>query len=284
MPDDQAPEVLSRTDKGAYSVEDMVFQERDGLLARVYRPKGAGPFPAILEVHGGAWTINDRTANERIARDLATDGIVVASIDFRMPPDHPYPASIQDIIHGIRWLKGKAGEFTLDPAKVGILGTSSGGHQVVLVSLMPHETGYVDLPADGKPDASVAFCIAGWPICDPLSRYNSAKKNGVERLVAASEAYWQNEDNMIDGSPQHILDNGRVQAMPPILIVHGTKDGNISHTVSEAFAETYREKGGEIDLHIYEDEPHAFIREHPQEPNTLDALDKFVTFVRRHGV
>ena len=81
----------------AIQIEDIIYQSPNGmpLLARLYRPGGTGPFPAVLEVHGGAWTSGDRLNNVSIAESLASDGIVVLSIDFRMPPAAAYPAASQ---------------------------------------------------------------------------------------------------------------------------------------------------------------------------------------------
>jgi predicted alpha/beta-hydrolase family hydrolase len=69
------------------AIEDVEYQK--GMLARLYRPSGAGPFPVALQVHGGAWTSKDRTDNDFMAKALAESGIFVASIDFRMPPVTP---------------------------------------------------------------------------------------------------------------------------------------------------------------------------------------------------
>src|ERR1700740_1791901 len=78
------------------------------LLARFYRPEGSGPFPAVLEVHGGAWTSGDRLNNVAIGEYLAAHGVVVLSIDFRMPPAARYPETLADVNFGIRFLKAKA--------------------------------------------------------------------------------------------------------------------------------------------------------------------------------
>src|SRR5919107_459743 len=67
------------------------------LLVRIYRPQGAGPFPMLLDVHGGAWTMSDRTGNEPMDQALAASGLVVAAVDFRLAPQHAYPASLADI-------------------------------------------------------------------------------------------------------------------------------------------------------------------------------------------
>ena len=87
--------------------EDIEYLRHGGkpLLARLYRPKGAGPASALVEVHGGAWTSGDRLNNAVIATTLAAAGSVVLSLDFRMPPEAGYPASIADINLGIRFLK-----------------------------------------------------------------------------------------------------------------------------------------------------------------------------------
>lgn len=272
---------------GDFDVTDMPYRRRaDGgepLLARVYRPHGPGPFPAVLEVHGGAWTKNDRTANEGLAEALAGQGIFVCSIDFRMPPEAAYPAAQEDINFAFRWLKSRADEFAFDAAKLGGLGTSSGGHQIVLAALCPKTPAYSALPGLDGVDASLAFVAAGWPICDPLGRFNAAKAKGMEGLVESHRQFWGTEAAMIDGSPQHILEEGRNQALPPALFIHGTRDNNVSHEMSLTFAKTYRRHGGDIDVHIYDDEPHAFIREHPEAANTLDAIGHIAAFIKQHG-
>src|SRR2546423_14723615 len=85
-------------------VEDVEYQRQGGkaLLARVYRPAGTGPFPAIVQVHGGAWTSKDRTDNDFVSRAFAESGILVASPDFRMPPGAPHPAPPAAPNSGIR--------------------------------------------------------------------------------------------------------------------------------------------------------------------------------------
>jgi acetyl esterase/lipase len=79
------------------------------LLARLFRPHGTGPFPFIVELHGGAWCRGDRLQDTLLNEALAKSGIVVAALDFRMPPDDAgYPASIADINYAIRWFKTRA--------------------------------------------------------------------------------------------------------------------------------------------------------------------------------
>ena len=92
-------------------VRDVEYQSLAGKpwLARVYQPKGSGPFPTIVDVHGGAWHNGDRTNNAGIDEALAARGILVAAVDFRQPPEAGYPASICDINLAVRWLKSACG-------------------------------------------------------------------------------------------------------------------------------------------------------------------------------
>src|SRR5579863_9485832 len=132
-------------------ISDLEYRrtEEGPLLARLYRPKGAGPFPALVEVHGGAWAAGDRLNNAPLDEALAKSGIVVLAIDFRMPPKHRYPASIADIHYATRWLKAHAAEFGSRADLVAGLGTSSGAHQLLLSALEPSDRRYGALPLDG---------------------------------------------------------------------------------------------------------------------------------------
>src|SRR5712691_9284928 len=149
-----------------YEVElkDVEYQRIDGKpwLARIYRPKGTGPFPALIDVHGGAWHNGDRTNNAGVDLALAARGMVVAAIDFRQPPEAGYPASVCDVNVGIRWLKANARELG-GTAAVGAWGNSSGGHLVILSALRPHDSRYAALPLPGQPDvdATVSYVIGG---------------------------------------------------------------------------------------------------------------------------
>src|SRR4030088_528020 len=148
-----------------FVVKDIVYQRgTKPRLARLYQPAGTGPFPAVLQVHGGAWNNKDRTDGQNTALDLAAAGIVVLSIDFRNAPEAPYPASLQDINYGIRWLKAHAGEFGSSSGQVGAYGTSSGGHQILLAAIRPEDPRYRALPLAEAPDldARLAFVVSGW--------------------------------------------------------------------------------------------------------------------------
>lgn len=268
-----------------FQVRDLVYYRPDGrpLLARLYRPDGAGPFPGVVEVHGGAWVGGDRLNNVSIAAHLAAAGVVVLSLDFRIPPDKGYPDTVADINFGIRWFKKHAEEFGTRADLVGALGTSSGGHLLLLNVLRPRDARYAAAALPGAPDAGLKFAIVCWPVADPLTRYRVQQERGNERLVAAHHAFWPDVAAMEEGSPQHILERGEKVTTPPALIMQGDNDDNLTPDMAARFAEAYRRAGGDISLTMFPGEQHAFIPRDPTSENSVRALGLMTDFVLRHG-
>jgi acetyl esterase len=267
-------------------VEDVEYQRQGGhaLLARVYRPAGAGPYPAAIQVHGGAWVHKDRTDNDFMARALAESGILVASLDFRMPPEAGYPASLADLNLGIRWLKARARKYGGRPDWVGLFGTSSGGHQVLLAAMRPADPRYATLPLPEAPDvdARVAFVISGWGVLDPLLRYHLAKKAGNAELVENHHAYWRDEATMSEGSPPAILDRGEKVFLPPALIFGGDADEWVLVETMRRLVEGWKNSGGEVELELYRGANHGFMTGKPDAPYARYAIERMQGFIRKH--
>jgi acetyl esterase len=256
------------------------------LQARIYRPKGKGPFPAVVEAHGGAWTSGDRLNNQALDEGVARRGIIVVALDFRMPPDGPYPAGIADMNFGVRWLKARAATLGSRPDLVGGLATSSGAHQLLLNALKPRDPRYAVLPFTGAPpgDASLAYIALCWPIVDPLARYRMAKERGVERLVQAHDSYFLGgEASMEEGNPQRLVERGEKLLLPPAIYIQGTADDNVTPDMAERFVASYRRAGGAVELHKYDGQPHTFIAKDPNSAASLDAIDKIADFIHRRS-
>ena len=121
------------------------------LMARIYQPAGAGPFPTILDLHGGAWNNKDRFAEEPMDRALAASGALVVAIDMTLAPEAPYPACVQDANYAVRWLKWKAASWNGDPSTIGVYASSSGGHVAELLGMRPRDARYNAIPLPGAP-------------------------------------------------------------------------------------------------------------------------------------
>jgi acetyl esterase len=264
-------------------VRDLEYRHHGGapLLARLYRPQGDGTFPAVVEVHGGAWASGDRLNNAPIDEALAKSGIVVLAIDFRMPPEWRYPASIADVNLATRWLKTHAAEFGSRRELVGGLGTSSGAHQLLLSVLQPADPEYAALPLAEAPaeDALLPYIVLCWPISDPLARYRMVREEGNQRLVEAHDAYWPSEAAMATGNPQLIVERGAAATLPPAIVIQGTGDDNVTPDMADRFAAAYRAHGGELALHKFDGQPHTFIVRDPASEASRRATELIRDFV-----
>ncbi|MDE2008076.1 MAG: alpha/beta hydrolase [Rhodospirillales bacterium] len=266
----------------AEDIEYLRHGER-GLLARLYRPVGKGPFPAMVEVHGGAWVNNDRTQNETNMRAVAESGVSVLSVDFRMPPEAAYPASLQDINFAIRWMKAHAADCATTPSQIGGFGASSGGHQILLAALRPGDPRYTAIPGHAWVDASLAFVISAWGVLDPPARYALARERGNETMLDNHHRYWGDLAAMEDGSPPHILARGEKVAVPPALIFQGTAEEWTPRETAETLAAAWRQAGGTAETAYYEGERHGFMRDNPDSPNARAAIARVIAFAHRHG-
>ena len=256
--------------------------EGDALLARLYIPQGEGPFPGLVEIHGGAWTTTDRLTNHPIHEPLAQSGIALMAIDFRMPPHAMYPASIIDINFAIRWLKKHSKAFSINPNLIGLLGTSSGGHQAMLSALCPDDSEFTIMKLSGrKVNAQVRFVVLCWSVLDPLARYHMVKRKAIYRLIDAHHAYWPSEEAMAKGNPQLIVENSTFSACPPVLLLQGTADDNLTPDMADRFANAYKSAGGSIILEKFDNQPHAFIGKDPDSEASLRAISLMKDFILR---
>ncbi|MBI4629251.1 MAG: alpha/beta hydrolase, partial [Candidatus Rokubacteria bacterium] len=250
----------------AIDVEDVEYlrHEDQPLLARLFTPRGAGPFPIIVDLHGGAWCRGDRLNDTPINEPLAKSGVVVAALDFRMPPAAAYPGSLADINYAIRWLKTRATDLHSRPDLVGVLGVSSGAHQAMLGGMRPHDPRYAAIPLPvGAPavDAGVRCVVLCWPVIDPLARYHYAKKlkaggppypEIVDRVLPCHDQYWQTEEAMAEGSPVLALERGERVALPPALYLQGTRDVAHPRPDLDRFVAQYGKAGGQVELELVE--------------------------------
>jgi acetyl esterase len=270
------------------------------LLARVFKPKGAGPFPALVECHGGAWCMSDRTTEKLRHEYMASHGIVSIALDFRSGNEDPYPASVQDINYAVRWTKANARELKTRPDLVGLSGQSSGGHLAMLVAMRPHDPRYaaIALPA-GSPvhDASVRCVIMSWPVINPLSRYRHAKRAQMQTpapewpksIIARHDSYWRSEANMAEGSPTVALEKGEKVQTPPAVwyqahgdIMHDYKDveSDVDGNEPQRFCAAYAKAGGSIALEYVDMERKA--GSSPDLSKCGDMFGQMVGFVGRH--
>ena len=266
------------------TVTDVEFRRNEAgrmLMARVYRPAGPGPFPTVLDLHGGAWNGKDRFAEEPMDRALASSGLLVVAIDMTLAKEAPYPANVQDANYGVRWLKWKAPTWNGDPSRIGVYGSSSGGHAAELLAMRPDDPRYnkIPLPEAPKLDARIAYAAMRSGISDTVGRYENAKKRGAEGMVKNNETYFRPMETIHESNPQEILDRKEKINLVPMLIMAGSLDDNVLPEFQKKFAASYKAAGGDIQFELFEGAEHNWVAE--EGPLTDRAHEMVKAFIAR---
>lgn len=273
----------------AVTVNDVPFRRSAAgrqLLARIYQPvatgrnagaNAQGPFPMLLDLHGGAWNRKDRTANAPMDHAIAASGVIVVAIDMTRAGEAPHPAAVQDASYGVRWLKAQAHEWKGDAAHVGLLGSSSGGHVAELLAMRPRHPVYSAIPFDAPTDDRVAYLATRSPISDPYARWQQAAKAKRQSLVKASRTYFRPWKAIHEANPQEILERGEKVVLRPLLIMQGELDDNVLPAVQEKFAATYRKAGGDCRLEVFAGCEHEWIaKPGPQTDRAHEMVKAFI--------
>jgi acetyl esterase len=234
-------------------------------MMKLYKPSGDGPFPMVIDLHGGAWCNGDLADCDARDQVLAASGLVVAAANFRHA-DEGYPTSLADINFAIRWMKTNAAKLNGRANAVGLSGTSSGGHLAMLTAMRPNDPRYTAIasPAGGSTDTSVKAVVMQWPVISPISRYRNARRlrdsanppAWVGSIPERHETYWKTEAAMIEGNPIGMMERGEKVVTVPALWIQGQPDPTHDYRDPESpvdlneplrFSLNYRKAGGYIE-------------------------------------
>jgi acetyl esterase/lipase len=254
------------------------------LMARIYQPKGPGPFPTVLDLHGGAWNRKDRFAEEPMDRALAASGLLVVAVDMTLATEAPYPACVADANWSVRWLKTKAAAWNGDSSKIGLYGSSSGGHVAELLAMRPGDARYNAIPLAAAPDvdatqvnAGVAWAATRSPISNTFARYENAERRRNESMMKYNKAFFSPWETIHESNPQEILERGEKVTLVPLLIMQGALDDNVLPEMQEKFARTYRAAGGACDYRLFESSVHEWVAEPgPQTDKARAVVKEFI--------
>jgi acetyl esterase len=249
------------------------------LMARIYRPKGPGPFPTVLDLHGGAWNRKDRLAEEPMDRAIASSGALVVAIDMTIAPEAPYPACVQDANYGVRWLKWKAASWNGDPLRIGVYGSSSGGHVGELLALRPRDPRYNAIPLPEAPqlDATIAWLATRSPISDTFARYQNAEAKKRDSMIQNNKNFFVPWESIHEASPQEILERREKVTLVPLLVMQGALDDNVLPSMQEKFVATYKAAGGEVEYRLFPDSEHEWVaKEGVQTDRARETVKAFI--------
>ena len=243
-------------------VEDRSIPAPHGDIAvRVYTPEGSEPFPALVYFHGGGWVVGSIAQLDITCRHLAIySGCKILSVDYRLAPEHKYPAAPEDCYAATKWIAEHAVEFGIDAGRLAVGGDSAGGNLAAVVALMARDRG-------GPP---LAFQLLVYPVTDMDFETQSYREYGGTGEVlprATMEYFWghylndPSEASEPYASPLRAPD---LAGLPPALVI--TAEVDVLRDEGEAYARRLQDAGVPTTLSRYDGMFHAFF----QLPSLLD--------------
>ncbi|QGW84492.1 alpha/beta hydrolase [Variovorax paradoxus] len=238
-------------------VRDLKAEGPHGAIAvRLYRPLGAAAdaaLPVLVYFHGGGWVIGDLDTHDVLCRSLANGaGCAVASIDYRMGPEHRFPAAVDDVLAATRWVQREAASLSLDAGRLAVGGDSAGGNLAAVAAIAARDAG--DLP--------IAFQLLIYPATDMRRGHPSHQANGQGYLLT-SDTMTYFHDHYIDDA-RHDLDwraspllHADLSGLPPALVLTAGYDPLRDEGM--AYAEALTAAGNRAAYVCFERQIHGFI-------------------------
>lgn len=248
-----------------------VYLQRESgpLKADVYSPRGEGPFPGVLVVHGGAWRMGTRGQLAGVAQKLAKNGFVAVAISYRLAPVYKFPAQIDDCKAAVRWMRASAEELKIDPDRIGGFGYSAGAHLVTLLGTTDPDDGLEGIadPSTAPSTRLQAVACGGAP-CD--FRPIPADIEGLAFWLGGSRA--QKPEQYRLASPASFV----TPDDPPMFFFHGENDNLVPLVSPQQMRDALADAGVTTDLHVVPRLGHI--------ATSVDreAIDRSIAFLGQH--
>ncbi|MEO6043515.1 MAG: alpha/beta hydrolase [Tepidiformaceae bacterium] len=241
-----APEIGSIVDR-------MIPGPSGEIPVKVFTPRGEGPFPMLVYLHGGGWVIMSPNTHSKICAELAEGaGVVVVSPHYRLAPEDLPPAQLDDCVAAVRWAVEHAAELNADGSRFAIGGDSAGGNLAAAACLR--------LRDESGPQAKLQLLFYGAYLLDPDTE--SSLRNADAQILPRETMVWFIDHYLSGGAtvtdPYIAPINGNLRGLPPALLMVGTLDVLLDDSM--AYAAKLQAAGVAATLTIYEDMPHVFMQ------------------------
>jgi acetyl esterase len=237
--------------------QDLTFAGPAGAVpVRVYRPgspprSSAAKRPAVVFFHGGGWVLGGLDSHDTLCRELAMQAdVVLVAVDYRLAPEHPYPAGLDDCAAATRWVAAHAVDLGADASRLAVVGDSAGASLAAAVAMV----------ARGDGDVTVRLQVLAYPALDPAMDTPSYTVNADDPFLSRAEmkSYWAHYlgDSPPDGlaAPGLALDLG---SLPPAYVLVAGRD--VLRDEGVAYAERLAASGVAVQLRRFDDMVHGFL-------------------------
>lgn len=268
-PESEADELWGQTAEEVALVHDVVVDGNAGALRlRVYRPAGDARVPAVLWLHGGGWVVGSLESHDHLCRAIAARApCCVVAVEYRLAPEHPFPAALDDAWTALRWILTAADELRTDSSRIAIGGDSAGGNLAAVTALRARDEGI-----------SLALQVLAYPVTDAdfetesYRRYGSGLNLTREKMQWFWRTYLAGADPLDpDASPLRAVG---LHGVAPALIQ--TCEYDPLRSEGELYARRVEEAGVAATLTRYEGTIHGFLRMPAFTPMATRALDEII--------
>jgi acetyl esterase/lipase len=271
-----------RVPAGVRALRDLDYVGNGHPLQKLdlYLPEDAtGPLPLVVFVHGGAWLTGFKEHGLPLHLAGARKGFAVASIDYRLASDGPFPIMIQDCRAAIRWLRANSSRYQIDPARIGAWGSSAGGHLVALLGTAAEHTEWDDV--GGSPGVSARVqAVCDWYGPADIPRFAAAPHNARAELAIKSLLGGLAQDKpdlAAKASPVTYVSRDD----PPFLIIHGDADSTVPIEQSRILIDKLKDTGVDATMIVVKNGRHGGWGE-DTEPALPAILDSVTSFFETH--
>jgi acetyl esterase len=242
---------------------------RPGLTADVAVPKGKGPHPVVVYLHGGGWIGGSPRTHRKLGMQFAEAGYLTINVDYRLAPEHPFPAGLDDCVYAVKWTGENARRWNGDASRLAVGGDSAGGNLTAATVTSLAGEKY----SGARPKAALLiYGLFDFPAM--LKREsNAAALEGMVKAYAGTGYPSILEDPRV--SPLRAVKPG---ALPPSFIICGTADSLLPET--NAMADALKRADIRHEVAIFEDMPHGFLQMDVLS-GCRQGLDKMFDFLRR---
>jgi acetyl esterase len=253
-------------------IEDITIPGPDGIRmpARIYRPPGSGPFPVLLHFHGGGW-VGGSISNDDLRCHVTARraGIIIVSLDYRLAPEHPFPAGLEDAYAALLWLHSNAPEIGVDPHRIGLSGSSAGANLAIGATFLTRD----------RAGPRVKFQLLAYPVCDTSRSQPSHQENATSPLLTSDMMAWFIGQYLPPGIPaEHPLvaplRATNFHNLPPALII--TAECDPLRDEAATFACRLRDAGIQVTCTCYDGMVHGFITRAPSHPQSQAAIAQII--------
>jgi acetyl esterase len=269
---------LAATKADLASVEDRVVPGPAGdVPVRVYVPSGSetGTRPVLVYFHGGGWVIGNLESHDPTVRALAArSGITVVSVDYRLAPEHPFPAALDDCVAAVEWVVASASELSIDPSRLAVGGDSAGGNLAAVVACRLRDT-----------PAAPRFQLLVYPVTDGTMGHPSYSENADGYFLTRDMMAWFWQHYVGSGSrtdpavsPLHAPASA-LEGVAPALVI--TAEFDPLRDEGEAYAGRLSDAGVPCTTSRYDGVIHGFFQMGDMIPEGSEALDEAADALRR---